>query len=886
MKNNQEAKKTREIQYKQYAEMKKEQLLDELGTSEHGINSEQTLKQTEKYGKNILMKTRKVSLLKRLIGAFFNPFTIVLAVVSTVSFFTDIIYAPIGQQDPSTVILISIMVTISGVMRFTQETKSGKEAERLKSLVVTKTDVMRDGEPLVEIALGDVVVGDIVLLAAGDIIPADLRVIEAMDLFISQSALTGESEPIEKIETFDARTEDDILTATNLLFMGTTVVSGSGKAVVISVGNETVFGQMAKSIVKKKVVTNFDKGIQTISWVLIGFMLIMVPTVFIINGITKNNWLEAFLFALSIAIGLTPQMLPMIVTTNLSKGAVLLAKKQVVVKNINSIQNFGSMDILCTDKTGTLTQDKVALRYYLNLEGEKDLNVLKHAYFNSYFQTGLRNLMDIAILNDADDQAFLNEIEQYNKIDEIPFDFTRRRMSVVIEDKQEKRQLITKGAIEEMLAVSSKVDLDGVIQDLDDIIRAMIQQKVQAMNDDGMRVLALAYKNDVVDEKEFTVEDESEMILMGYLAFLEPPKETTEKALNDLESYGIQTKILTGDNAEVTVAVCKQVGMSVGGVLLGSDIKGMDDETLSLLLEQTNIFAKIDPEQKARIVTLLRKKGHTVGYMGDGINDAAAMKVADVAISVDTAVDIAKESADIILLEKDLQVLIQGVMGGRKIYANIIKYIKMTVSSNFGNMLSILVASAFLPFLPMLPLQILILNLIYDISCLSIPWDDVDESYLKEPRHWDAKGLTRFMVWIGPTSSVFDIITYGALFLFIIPFTLGTHYQANADMNHFIQLFQTGWFLESLMSQMLVIHIIRTEKIPFIQSNASKPVLFITSIGILVGMYLPFSIIASSIGMAILPWFYYPFLLVIIILYLILANIVKKLYIKKFAEWL
>lgn len=851
---------------------------------QQGLNSEAVEVSRNKNGVNELTTKKEDTLLKKVLQAFINPFTLVLFVIASISAFTDVTLAPKGSKDPSTVIIIFLMVVLSGLMRYTQESKSGREAEKLKALVKTNVDVIRNGKEI-EISMNEVVVGDIVILHAGDIIPADMRILEAKDLFISQSALTGESEPVEK--TSCPVLEDcETMEATNLVFMGSNVVSGSAKAIVLSVGKASEFGHIAHHIAKKKVTTNFEKGIQTISWVLIRFMLIMVPMVFLVNGITKQNWLEAFLFALTIAIGLTPQMLPMVVTTNLSKGAIMLSKKKVVVKNMNAIQNFGSMDILCTDKTGTLTKDQVSLRYYLNINGDVDVRVLEIAYFNSYFQTGLKNLMDVAILEDKDDVQFASDIKRYHKVDEIPFDFERRRMSVVVQGPDEKEQLITKGAIEEMLSICKYMEVDNKVIELTTTDILNIKNKITTMNQDGMRVIAVAYRNRKESDTVFSVNSEHEMILIGYLAFLDPPKESSQDAIHQLHEYGIQVKILTGDNDMVTSAICKQVHLEFDKVLLGKDIEALSDAELEEQVEQVHVYAKLSPQQKARIITLLRQREHCVGYMGDGINDAIAMKEADVAISVDTAVDIAKEAADIILLEKDLHVLMQGVLGGRQVYANIIKYIKMTVSSNFGNMLSILVASAFLPFLPMLPLQILILNLIYDISCLSIPWDKVDKEYLKIPRIWKANGLVRFMMWMGPVSSIFDITTYVVMFFWIAPLITGATFNLASDPMLFMVVFHTGWFLESLVSQTLVIHIIRTEKIPFIQSCASKPVIILTTLGILIGMILPYLPIASTLGLHSLPLVYYGYLVCIIIMYLLLANIVKYIYIKKFNEWL
>ena len=706
---------------------------------------------------------------------------------------------------------MTMMVTISGVLCFVQETRSNNSAKKLKEMVKTTVAAERNGKK--EISLEEVVPGDIIYLAAGDMIPADLRILVAKDLFVAQSALTGESEPVEKCFEPMINEAQTPLECTNIGFMGTNVISGTAIGVVIATGDNTYFSTMAKGITEKKVLTSFDKGVNSVSWLLIKFMMVMVPIVFFVNGFTKGDWLQAFLFALSVAVGLTPEMLPMIVTTNLAKGAVQMAKKKTVVKSLNSIQNFGAMDVLCTDKTGTLTQDKVVLEYHLDIHGNEDMRVLRHAFLNSYYQTGLKNLMDIAILEYADNASFKVLIDQYVKVDEIPFDFNRRRMSVVIKDTSGKTQLITKGAVEEMLQISKYAEYKGNVEVLTDEIKEEILETVEKLNKEGMRVIGIAQKNNPSVQGVFSVNDECEMVLMGYLAFLDPPKESTKAAVEALKNYGVAVKILTGDNDEVTRCICRQVGIKADKILLGSDIDEMDDELLAAEVEEVSIFAKLSPNQKGRIVSVLRENGHIVGFMGDGINDALAMKKADVGISVDTAVDIAKESADIILLEKDLMVLEDGVIEGRRTFGNIIKYIKMTASSNFGNMFSVLVASIALPFLPMLPIQILILNLIYDISCISIPWDNVDKDYLQVPRKWDASSIGKFMLWIGPTSSLFDIVTYAVMFFIICPMVChGGYNDYGVNKTLFMAVFNAGWFVESLCSQTMVIHIIRTAK--------------------------------------------------------------------------
>ena len=658
-----------------------------MNTTLRGLSEEEVLESRSAYGKNKVTHEKKKTLFQRLVGAFVNPFTAILFFLAVVSAITDIIM-PIMQRtpedvDPLTVIIICTMVFISGTLRFVQESRSGSAAEKLLAMITTTCTVDRKEKTKMEIPLEETVVGDIVHLSAGDMVPADLRILEAKDLFISQASLTGESDPVEKTADVCSGKSVSVTDFTNIAFMGSNVISGSAVGVVVAVGDDTLFGSMASSVAQEAVETNFTKGVNAVSWVLIRFMLIMVPIVFMINGLTKGDWLEAFLFGISVAVGLTPEMLPMIVTTCLAKGAVSMSKKKTIVKNLNSIQNFGAIDILCTDKTGTLTQDKVVLEYHMDVTGNEDVRVLRHAYLNSYFQTGYKNLMDLAIIQKTEEEEsenpqLLDLSEAYEKIDEVPFDFSRRRLSTVVRDTQGKTQMITKGAVEEMLSICSSVEYEGKVEPLTEELKKKILVKVEDLNEDGMRVIAVAQKTNPSPVGAFGIKDECDMVLLGYLAFLDPPKESTAEAILALKKYGVTTKILTGDNEKVTRCICKQVGMEVRNMLLGKDIAHMNDSQLAKAAEVTDVFAKLSPDQKARVVTILRNNGHTVGYMGDGINDAAAMKSADIGISVDTAVDIAKESADIILLEKDLMVLEEGIIEGRKTYANMIKYIKMT----------------------------------------------------------------------------------------------------------------------------------------------------------------------------------------------------------------
>lgn len=886
-----------------------QETLGYLNTTLCGLEPGKVEENRSEYGSNKVTREKKKTLPQRLAGAFINPFTAILFCLALVSSFTDMIFPHFSlfgcvpkDFDCLTVVIILTMVFLSGTLRFVQESRSGNAAEKLLAMITTTCTVTRKGQEMAEIPLDEVVVGDIVHLSAGDMLPADVRILDAKDLFVSQASLTGESEPIEKIPMVN-ETRDAITDYTNIAFMGSNVLSGSASAVVVTVGDHTLFGSMASEVAHEAVETSFSKGVNAVSWVLIRFMLVMVPLVFVANGITKGDWLSAFLFGISIAVGLTPEMLPMIVTTCLAKGAVSMSKKQTIVKNLNSIQNFGAIDILCTDKTGTLTQDKVVLEYHLNVNGEDDLRVLRHAYLNSYFQTGYKNLMDVAIIQkteeeEEDDPQLVDLSEHYVKVDEIPFDFARRRLTTVVQNRDGKTQMVTKGAVEEMLSICSFAECDGKVRPMTKELKSRILATVDDLNEKGFRVLAIAQKSNPSPAGAFGVTDECDMVLMGYLAFLDPPKESTADAIKALKAHGVTTKILTGDNDKVTRTICKQVGLKVRNMLLGSDLENMSDQELAKAAETTDVFAKLTPGQKARVVSVFRENGHTVGFMGDGINDASAMKSADIGISVDTAVDVAKESADIVLLEKDLMVLEEGIIEGRKTYANMIKYIKMTASSNFGNMFSVLAASALLPFLPMESLQLIFLNLIYDLSCTAIPWDNVDEEFISVPRKWDASSVGSFMMWIGPTSSVFDWMTYIFMYFVFCPLfvskgvlynDLASHFAA-ADLvrmqTAYVAMFQTGWFIESMWSQTLVIHMIRTPKLPFIQSHASAPLTLMTFTGIGVLTIIPFTTFGRMLGFVALPTAYFAYLIPCILLYMVLATSLKKAYVRHYGELL
>ena len=870
------------------------EVLDALETSITGVQEDQVETLRDTYGENKLTKATEVPLWKKIYESIINPFTVILLVIAVISLMTNVILAKPGEEDPTTSIIIVVLVLISGGIRFVQELKSDKAASNLSSLIVNTATVIRD-EVQQEIPIEELVVGDIIKLSAGDMLPADALLLETRDFFIQQSSLTGESESVEKKAMWipsEEESQKPVLESERFVFMGSNVVSGSALAVILVTGNDTMIGRIEKTLNTFDEPTSFEKEMNTISWLLIRLMLVLVPVVFVINGLTDSDWLEAGVFALSVAVGLTPEMLPMIITASLAKGAVIMAKEKVVIKKLNAIQDLGAIDILCTDKTGTLTQDEIILEYPLDIHANLDLGVLKIGYLNSYFQTGLKNLLDRAIITRTEKESVEHEnlrdlSTRYQKIDELPFDFERRRMSVIVKEKgQHGALLVTKGALEEMLSISSHVQDGKEIHPITEEIRQNILEAVSQLNEQGLRVLGVSQKFYRNASHRFAVEDESNMILMGYLAFLDPPKPSAAPAIQALKEHGVLTKILTGDNEKVTQTVCERVGLPVDHILLGTDIEEMDDATLAIEAEKTTIFAKLSPEQKARIIRLLKANGHKVGYMGDGINDAPSLKVADVGISVDTAVDIAKEVADVILLDKDLLVLEKGLIEGRKVYANMTKYIKMTVSSNFGNIFSLLFASVFLPFLPMAPVHLIVLNLIYDLSCVALPFDNVDEDFLKEPRAWTAKSITRFMSWLGPTSSIFDIITFAVMFFGIAPMITGSSYAESTNPAYFLMVFQTGWFIQSMWSQTMVIYMLRSPKLPFIQSKPAFSLLVTSLFALFIVTVLPYTPLAASLKLATLNGMYFLALMLIIISYMLLVTIVKKVYIKKYHEWL
>jgi Mg2+-importing ATPase len=858
-------------------------LFASLGTSESGLSRERAERIREEVGANEVSHDKPLPWWWHLWICYSNPFNLLLTLLASVSYYTE---------DMKATIVISTMVLLSTVIRFVQETRSNKAADALKAMVSNKATVIRRDladeaadeaaryfevqlhrKPphREEVPLKDLVPGDIVVLSAGDMIPADLRLLSAKDLFISQAAMTGESLPVEKFVK-PRQASRNPLDLDNLLFMGTNVVSGAGTAVVLETGSRTYFGELANRVTATdRAPTAFQSGVNRVSWLLIRFMLVMVPLVLLLNGITKGDWLEAFLFALSIAVGLTPEMLPMIVTSTLAKGAVVLSRKKVIVKRLDAIQNFGAMDVLCTDKTGTLTQDKIFLERHTDIAGAEADDVLRFAYLNSHFQTGLKNLLDVAVLEHAEVHKELDISANYRKVDEIPFDFQRRRMSVVVAERDTHHELICKGALEEVLQVCTMLkDGDRVVPMTADKL-SEIRATTADLNDQGLRVVAVAMKEVPPTREVYSLADECDLVLIGYVAFLDPPKESTAPALKALNDNGIEVKILTGDNELVTAKICREVGLAQRGVLLGSQVESMSDEELGHAAQQFNVFAKLSPAQKERIVRALKRAGHVVGFMGDGINDAPALRTADIGISVDSAVDIAKEAADIILLEKSLMVLEEGVIEGRRVFANMLKYIKMTASSNFGNVFSVLVASAFLPFLPMLPMQLLVQNLLYDISQIAIPFDNVDAEMLTKPQRWNPDDISRFMVMFGPVSSVFDIVTFALLW-----FVLG----ANSPDQQ--ATFQSGWFIEGLLSQTLIVHMIRTQRIPFVQSRAAWPVIGMTVAVMAMGVFFAVGPFAYYFKMQALPPSFFGFLVLILLAYTALTQVMKTIYVRRY----
>lgn len=862
-------------------------VLDELATSEQGLGEEEALARLAQAGPNAVDSAQRASAPVRFLRCFANPFTLILLVLAAISYYTNVILAPAGEADPSTAVIIGIMVAISGILRFTQESRADEAADALKDMVQATALVLRAGQEK-RIDVADVVPGDIVRLSAGDMLPADVRLISAKHLFVAQTALTGESEPVEKNDEAIDAGRVSFSGCANIAFSGTTVASGAGQGVVLATGKDSYLGEVAQTIESTSTATSFDKGVAGVSRVLVGFMLVMCPIVFVINGLTKGDWLDALLFSISIAVGITPQMLPVIVTTCLSRGATHMARENVIVKNINAIQNLGAMDVLCTDKTGTLTEDRVVMDGALTPAGNESARVLDLAAANAGLQQGLASPIDLAVCERARQKG---ANRAWERVDEIPFDFERRRLSVVVRgERADENLLICKGAAEEVIACCGAVELEGKTLALNSERAADVMARVHDLNARGLRVVALATRT-VPAGCALGTDAERELTLVGLLTFLDPPKASAQAAIGALTSHGVAVKVLTGDNEAVAAAVCRKVGLDPADMLTGDMIDQMGDAELAERAEKAQLLAKLSPLQKSRVVEVLRQQGgHTVGFMGDGINDAAAMRASDCGISVDSAVDIAKEAADIILLKKDLMVLERGIVEGRRTYGNTIKYIKTTASSNFGNVLSVLVASAFLPFLPMSALQLLLLGVAYTISCTAIPWDDVDEEFCREPKTWDASSIVSFMLVLGPTSSVFDILTYAAMYFVICPMVVGagwTELTSPAAMALFAAVFQTGWFVESMWTQTFVLHMLRTEKVPFFQSHAARSLTVLTLAGVAVATALPYEgPIAGALGLTALPLAFFGFLAVFMVGYMLLSLLAKAAYVRMFGELL
>ena len=861
-------------EYGQAALLEKDEFKKQFNVNEEiGLTKDEVLENTKKYGVNEIKGSKPKKWYHYFFESLFSAFNCILMGIIIVLLYTDV-YLP---EVPSyaNIIVIAVLIVASTLLEFFEEYRSNRAAQKLKELVQTTSTVLRDGEE-VNIPIKEVTVGDIVLLSAGSMIPADLRIIEAKDLYVGQSSLTGESDAVRKEPNSLLNNEaeepviDNISDMDTICFMGTSVITGSGIGVVVKTGDDTYFGKIAHTLTTGKPKTAFQKGIESVSNMLIKFMLIMIPLVFIFN-VTKHEIVTAFTFAVAIAIGITPLLLPVILSSSLSKGAVRMAKKKTIVKKLDSIQSFGAMNILCTDKTGTLTEDKIVLEKYLNIRGDEDLDVLRDAFVNSFFQTGLKNNIDEAVIKRGLENDMSKYKTQYKLIDEIPFDFSRRRLSVAVES-QGKVQLITKGAVEEILSLCTTAAYKDKIEPLTKEIKENVKRISKKLNEDGFRVIAVCTKNDIERKIDYTIDDEKNMTLVGFIGFLDPPKESAKEAITKLNKAGIRVIVLTGDNSDVARCICKKVGINSKNIVTGSQIDKLSDSALVRILRATNIFAKLSPIQKARIVRVLKDSGNIVGYMGDGINDSPSLTNSDVGISVDTAVDIAKESADIILLEKDLNVLLDGAKEGRKTFSNLMKYIKMAVSFNFGEVSSVIIASIFLPFLPITPIQLLVQSLLYDFGQLTLPFDNVDEEYLNKPKRWDIKSLKKFTLFMGPLSSCFDMIVFASVW-----FIFGIREAA---------VFQTIWFSYGVVSNLVGMHVIRTAKIPFVQSNAHKMVYFSSILLSIIAIIFPFTPLGQMIGLVAIPLRYLTVIIGVPILYCLVAMIAKKVYIKKFGEWI
>ena len=855
--------------YGRESTLNKDEFLKTYHISENGLSTKEAQNRLHKYGLNEIKQTKPKRWYNYLFESFFSPFNCILLGIVILLIYTDIYLSPTPNY--ANIIVISILVIASTLLDFFEEYRSNKAAEKLKEIVATTTTVLRDNKEI-QVPIKELTLGDVVILSAGSMIPADLRVIESKDLYVGQSSLTGESDSVKKVVNSELKLEDidSIADIDTICFMGTNVISGSAKGVVIKTADSTYFGKIAHTLTLGKPKTAFQKGIESISKLLIRFMVVLIPIIFILN-VWKHNIITSFTFAVAISIAITPLLLPVILSSSLSKGAVRMSRKKTIVKKLDSIQNFGAMNILCTDKTGTLTEDKIVLEKYLDINGDEDIRILKHAFLNAYFQTGLKGNIDEAVIARALKQGLGNLSEKYKKIDEIPFDFSRRRLSVVVSDG-DKKQLITKGAVEEILQICTMVDYQGNVSNITKEIKENVKRITKKLNEEGLRVVAICQKNDVDDIQSFDVSDEKNMILLGFIGFLDPPKESAKVSIERLNKAGIRVMVLTGDNADVTRSVCTKVGINSKKIILGSTLDKLSDIAVLRLLKKNNIFAKLSPIQKARIVRVLKEAGNIVGYMGDGINDSPPLTNSDVGISVDTAVDIAKESADIILLEKDLNVLLDGVTEGRRTFANLMKYIKLSTSFNFGEVVSVIIASVLLPFLPETPIQLLVEGLLYDFGQMTLPFDNVDKEYLQHPKKLDIKSLKNFMLFMGPLSSIFDLIVFASIW-----FIFGVREAA---------LFQTIWFSYSIVSNLVGMHIIRTSKLPFIQSNAHKAVYISSILLIIVGLVVPFTGLGSLIGLVPLHTQYIFLIFAVTFLYCIVAIFAKKVYIKKYGEWI
>ena len=843
------------------SKMSEKELLNKLDSNIEGLDSKKVRDKKNKYGLNIVANEKSKTMLSRIYDDFKNPLNILLIALAFISYLSN---------DVRSMVVILVMVVLGIILRLTQEISADHAAQKLKALISTMATVIRNKKEI-ELSIKELVPGDIIKLSAGDMIPSDVIIISAKDLFINQSTLTGESNPVEKFANINLENNKEIFEIQNICFLGSNVISGTATAVVVSTGGKTYFGSLAKSIINNQAPTGFDKGVNKFTWMMIRFLIVMVPLVFLVNGLARHDWLEAFLFSIAVAVGLTPELMPMIVSVNLSKGAISMSKKKVIIKKLNSIQNLGAMDVLCTDKTGTITEGKTSLESHLDVLGNSNDDVLKYGFLNSYYHTGLKSILDETILKHGKVDSISKITNNYNKIDEVPFDFERKRMSVVIEDKEDNHLLICKGAFEEMMSCCSFMQIEGKIQKLDDSRKEEIVKLIDGLNGEGYRVVTLAYKalKKLSSDYVYSVKDESELTLLGFLSFLDPPKDSAIMAIKELNALGVDVKILTGDNDKVTKHICDQVGINSETIVFGSQIEEMNDEELNNIVEKSNIFVKLAPSHKDRIIKALQRNDHVVGFMGDGINDAPALKTSDVGISVNSAVDIAKESSDIILLDSSLVILRDGVLEGRKVFGNIIKYVKMAASSNFGNMFSVVGASAFLPFLPMLPIQVLTNNLLYDLSQTTIPTDKVDEEWLEVPRKWTMNKIEKYVLIIGPISSIFDYITFFVML-----------YVFNCWNNP--ELFHTAWFIESIFTQTIIIHIIRTNKIPFIQSRASKPMLLSSIIILSIAVLITLTPVAAYLGFVKLPLLYWGILIIMMLLYITLTQIVKTFISRKF----